>query len=122
MFLNGIYRQTALLEKALDASWLRNDVISDNIANVDTPNYKSKSVEFENMLNQALNKDSISTSDFEGIEPKVVESHSNNEMRLDGNNVDIDAEMAQLAKNQILYNAMIQQVTQEFNRLKIVLK
>lgn len=122
MYLEGVYRQTSLIEKTLDASWMRNEAISNNIANVDTPNYKAKRVEFEKMLNQVLEKNNATHSDIEQVKPKVVEENTNLQMRLDGNNVDIDAEMAQLAKNQILYNAMLQQVTKEFNRIKMVLK
>lgn len=122
MFLNGMYKQTALIQKTLDAAWVRNEAISNNIANVDTPNYKAKRVEFENMLNQVLKNKNTTDSDIERIEPRVFEENTNLQMRLDGNNVDIDAEMAQLAKNQILYNAMLQQATKEFNRIKIVLK
>ena len=45
--LDKVFLQTRNLEKALDATWTRNDVISQNIANVDTPGYKRKTLKFE---------------------------------------------------------------------------
>jgi len=50
--LNGIFGQTRLLEKALDGAWLRNEVISHNIANADTPNYKKWALVLKKSLNQ----------------------------------------------------------------------
>ena len=50
MISSSIYNYVNVLDKAADASWLRNEVISNNIANATTPNFKRKDVEFEEMV------------------------------------------------------------------------
>lgn len=123
-----------LRAKALDAAWTRNEVIAQNIANVDTPGYKAKTVRFEEFLADALNKDGFkgNTTDSRHIEIgggsldnasiKVTTENSNLSTRLDGNNVDIESEMASLAKNDIRYNAITQSVSSGFARLKSVIR
>lgn len=121
------------LEKALDASWLRNEAISQNIANADTPNYKRKTVEFEEQLNQALGESRlqgrrtherhipIGKRSIDNVVPKVTEDHKALSMRLDGNNVDIDNEMASMAKNSIKYNVLVQGLNSGLSRIKYVI-
>ena len=128
MVSSGAFNYVNVLDKALDASWTRNSVIANNIANVDTPNYKRKDVSFENYLEQALiGPESLDNrvadvnthlSDFGGM---TYTDHSTLSYRLDGNNVDIDTESAYLAENQIRYNALVEQIGQEFSRYKTVL-
>ncbi|MBZ4645046.1 MAG: flagellar basal-body rod protein FlgB [Petroclostridium sp.] len=129
-----IFNNTSILERALDAAWLRNEAISNNLANVDTPGYKRQIVEFENFLAEALDKKKIEgyrTHDKHipiGRQParnipiKIQEDRTGSQMRMDKNNVDIDAEMALLAKNNIYYNAVVQQLARQFNGLKTVIK
>jgi len=131
--LERIFNITKPLEKSLDAAWLRNEVISQNIANIDTPGYKRKVVNFEEYLNQAIDSGGtsglrtdkrhipIGENSFDSIEPSVSEDNTSLDMRLDGNNVDIDNEMALLAKNSIRYNTMIQELNTGFKRLKYVI-
>ena len=128
MISSNAYDYINVLNKAADASWKRETVLTNNIANVDTPNYKRKDVSFQNYLEQALiGAEALDTrvsdvnthlSDFGGI---VYTDSSVLSYRLDGNNVDIDTENAYLAENQIRYNALVEQIGQEFNRYKTVL-
>ena len=128
MINTNIYNYINVLDKAADAANSRNEIISNNIANVDTPNYKRKDVTFERYLEQAMiggdsldeRVDEINThlSDFGGM---IYTDHSILSYRLDGNNVDIDTENAYLAENQIRYNTLISQIGQEFSRYKTVL-
>ena len=128
MINTNIYNYINVLDKAADAANSRNTIISNNIANVDTPNYKRKDISFERYLEQALigddplddRVDEINThlSDFSGM---IYTDHSVLSYRLDGNNVDIDTENAYLAENQIRYNTLISQIGQEFSRYKTVL-
>ncbi len=128
MINTNIYNYINVLDKAADAANLRNEVLSNNIANVDTPNYKRKDVSFQNYLEQALigadplseRVEEINThlSDFGGV---TYTDSSVLSYRLDGNNVDIDTENAALAENQIRYNALVDQISQEFSRYKTVL-
>ena len=128
MINTNIYNYINVLDKAADAANSRNEIISNNIANVDTPNYKRKDVTFERYLEQALiGSDTLDErvgeinthlSDFGGM---IYTDHSILSYRLDGNNVDIDTENAYLAENQIRYNTLISQIGQEFSRYKTVL-
>lgn len=128
MINTNIYNYINVLDKATDAANLRNEVLSNNIANVDTPNYKRKDVSFQNYLEQALigadplseRVEEVNThlSDFGGV---TYTDSSVLSYRLDGNNVDIDTENAALAENQIRYNALVDQISQEFSRYKTVL-
>lgn len=118
-----LYGTTDLLGKALDASWMRNEVITNNIANVDTPGYKRQNVKFESMLADAMASKRPSVQErILNMEPQVSRDGTNLSYRLDGNNVDIDAEMGYLAENQLRYNALISQVNYNFTRLKDVLR
>ena len=104
MVLSNAYNYINVLDKAADASWVRNDVLANNIANADTPNYKRKDVQFETYLSNAVaGTDSLS-------------------YREDGNNVDISTENVELAKNQLKYYTLMNSVNQEFGRLKSAMK
>jgi len=118
--LDKILDGKKVIHKALDAAWTRNEVIAQNIANVDTPGYKRKTVSFEERLREAMENKDLKKSDVDKIDIKVVEENKNLSQRLDGNSVDIDAEMAALAKNTIQYNALIQMAG--YNKLKMVIK
>lgn len=118
MLFNRLNTNIDILEKALDASWLRNEVIADNIANADTPNYKRKDVEFKNILNDVI---SSNEKDIKKIQPRIITKNDHLQIRIDENNVDIDVEMVEMAKNSIRYNTLISQVSHEFKRINIVL-
>lgn len=122
--LSNLLFTTQNLEKALDATWLRNDVISQNIANVDTPGYKRKSLKFEEYLNSEMKTGRISqgTSIAKSEDIKIVEDPADSSYRSDGNNVDIENEMALLAANQIRYSTLIQKMNGDFQRLRSVIK
>ncbi|MCR5233370.1 MAG: flagellar basal body rod protein FlgB [Lachnospiraceae bacterium] len=133
MINTNVYNYINVLDKAADASWLRNDAISHNIANVDTPNYKRQDVSFETELRHALRSskyvsldDKVDALNSDGrlshIEGRTYRDHSGFSYRLDGNNVDIDTENVELASNQIKYNGLIQSIDQEFKNLKSVIK
>ncbi|NLP36007.1 MAG: flagellar basal body rod protein FlgB [Clostridiales bacterium] len=127
MLGSNAFNYINVLDKAADASWLRNEVISNNIANVNTPGYKRKDVAFETYLKSALIGDNslekrVADIRLDAINPSIYTDNANLSYRLDGNNVDIDTETANLAQNQIRYYALIDSMTQEFNRLKSVLQ
>ncbi|HYE84029.1 MAG TPA: flagellar basal body rod protein FlgB [Clostridia bacterium] len=129
--IDRISNKTLILEKALDAAWMRNETISNNIANVNTPGYKKSYVRFEELLSDAakfqisgIKKDErflpIGKDARMAATPEVIQE-SFTSMRRDGNNVDIDVEMAELAKNTIKYNALIAQMSKEFSKIKMVI-
>ncbi|MEB3101170.1 flagellar basal body rod protein FlgB [Ferviditalea candida] len=124
-----------VLERSLDAAALRQKVISNNIANVDTPQFKRSDVQFEDLLKKELQQSSMTFSGYrtdprhiqigssapsEIVQPAVVtDEHS--AMNNNNNNVDIDAEMASMAKNQLSYNVLIQQTNHELKQLRIAI-
>ncbi len=129
MITSGIYNYINVLDKAADASTLRGELISNNIANVDTPNYKRKDIDFESMLQAELaGSSSLSKAvhkvngNLELLDPQVYTDNSTLSYRLDGNNVDIATEEAYLAENQIRYQALVDLMNQEFSRYKSVLQ
>lgn len=131
--LNRLFNHSNILEKSLDASWLKMEINSQNIANNDTPGYNAKRVEFDEEFSQALNATGFPMKTSRGkhmntsesnplnVTPRVV-SDTHYVARMDDNNVDIDKEMVEFAKNTIQYNALVQKVNSEFSRLKLAIR
>nr|WP_302595177.1 flagellar basal body rod protein FlgB [uncultured Cellulosilyticum sp.] len=118
-----LFANIDLMNRALDATLLKKSVISENISNVDTPNYKRKDVSFETILQKEVNANkNISNLDLNKIEPKVYVDEKSSSYRMDGNNVDIDVEMAEEAKVYARYNALITRVNAQLNRFTTVLQ
>lgn len=129
MFSSDIYNYINVMDKAADATWLRQTAISNNIANQDTPGYKRQDVDFEGTLERELNK-----SKYISLDSKVKNLHMNHlnvetytdsagySYRLDENNVDPEQEYAELASTQIRYNALIDSMSSEYARIKSVIK
>lgn len=117
-----------LLKKSLDASSLRGRVIANNIANINTKDYKRYSVSFEGNLKQSIDNLEMKTTDIRHINDGdtlgeiKVEQDTSSSMREDGNNVDIDNEMANLAANNLMYNALISQVNSRIAMQRYVIK
>ncbi|WCK52904.1 flagellar basal body rod protein FlgB [Aneurinibacillus sp. Ricciae_BoGa-3] len=125
-----------LLEQGLHAASLRQQAISNNIANVDTPHYKAQTVTFEAELQKALQQDDSSftayrtnpkhitfgVSDPLNVEPVLQQENTVGPMQNSDNNVDLDSEMSNLAKNQIWYNALVQQTSGQFSKLRMAIE
>jgi flagellar basal-body rod protein FlgB len=118
------------LEKALNYSSAKQKVISQNIANVDTPNYKAKDVsfkaQFEHALGQSFQSNRSDARHFEfgsrvSSGPGMV-TKKNVNYNENGNSVDLDKEMADLATNQIYYNALTERINGKFNSLQSVIR
>lgn len=119
------------MEQALSASTLRQRVYSANIANVDTANYKSKKVDFQTALDSATNRQNLSSyktndrhlsfrNELSETQTKIVTNNST-QYNHNGNNVDMDVEMAELAQNQLWYNAVTERVNGKLNSLSSVI-
>ena len=118
-----------VLNRAADAAWQRNEAISNNIANVDTPGYKRQDVAFESIVQQALGNnryesmdDKVANVDLSRLRGRAYLDYANYSYRLDGNNVDIENENVMLAENQLKYQGLISSINQEFTNLKTVMK
>ena len=115
--ISNIFDSTKVLQKALEGTWTRNEVISQNIANVDTPGYKRETVSFEDLLKNAMDGSTIDNSSVDDVEIMVSQDNKTLSTRLDGNNVDIENEMASMAKNTIQYNTLVQCISSSYKRL-----
>ena len=129
MLNSNVFDYVNVLGKAADASWLRNDILANNLANVDTPGYKRKDIDFESQLRRALGSSRYESVDSKvshvtstELEGRVYTDAANFSYRLDGNNEDIDTENVELASNQIKYNGLMSGINQEFANLKMVMK
>ena len=127
MISTGAYNYINVLQKASEASAKRHEVISNNIANVDTPNYKRQELDFGKMLSGAFNRttnldEAVANMDLEALKPNVYRDNKTLSYRLDGNNVDVETENAYLAENQLRYYTLIDSISQEFTRLQSVIK
>ena len=118
-----------VLTRAADAAWQRNEAISNNIANVDTPGYKRQDVAFESVLQQALGNnryqsmdDKVANVNLSRLRGRAYVDYANYSYRLDGNNVDIENENVMLAENQLKYQGLISSINQEFTNLQTVMK
>ncbi len=128
MINSNIYNYIDVLDLAADAANTRQELLANNIANVSTANYKRKDVAFEGILQSAMygsqsldSKVAEVNENREDYQAIVYTDNSSLSYREDGNNVDISTEEAYLAENQIRYDALVDQMTQEFSRMKTVL-
>lgn len=118
-----------VLDKAADASWLRNEAISNNLSNVDTPGYKRQDVSFETELEKALSNsryismdEKVKNVELSHLNPRPFTDYAGYSYRLDGNNVDVDQENVYLAENQLRYQGLLSSIQMEFQNLQAVMK
>jgi len=128
--LNRMFGTVDFLKLALDGSSLKHEVISNNIANVNTPGYKRKVVDFENVLKSKLIESGVKLyttnnkhigGDKENNPDFSIKENKNYLVRRDGNSVNIDVEVAERAKNEIYYNAVITQLSRQFEAINSVI-
>jgi flagellar basal-body rod protein FlgB len=119
-----------VLSRSLDYASLKNQTISNNIANVDTPYYKAKDVVFKDVFNKAISSfeakrthpKHLNFSQNETLSPFKIVTKDNTTYTHNGNNVDIDKEMTELAKNQIYYQALVDRMNGKFKSLETVVR
>jgi flagellar basal-body rod protein FlgB len=155
-----MFSHTQLMQKTLDAAWMRNEVIAHNVANVDTPGFKSRGLAFEDEFRAALLRDRDTSlprpnislrrhassqaiqdgPDLSGrmtrdrhfplgprhrspldVQPSLF-TRTDTTMKMDGNNVDIDREMNEAAKNTIYYYTMLNKISSELGRLRTTVR
>jgi flagellar basal-body rod protein FlgB len=118
------------LEKVLDLRSLKHNVIVSNIANADTPNYKAFDLIIAEEIGKTLGirKTTSLTMTHPGHLPGTKSHEANLKSRItatpplsirgDGNSVDIDKAMADMAENNLMYNALAQILSKKFTGLK----
>lgn len=130
--LKQSFQSVDLFKKVLDASWLKNETITRNISNINTPGYKREVVEFDSLLKEYLDSDggklAVTNENHiplsggsNALEPSVKQV-TDTSFRNDGNNVNIDVEMTEFSKNMIKYNAMSQQVSNQLKRIRMAIR
>ena len=131
MFTTNVFDYTNILDKAADASWMRENVITNNIANIDTPGYKRQDVDFESVLQKALGKTKYSSldkkvrelnQDLGKLTTTSYTDAANYSYRLDRNNVDENTENAELASESLRYQLLTTAITNNISRMQTVLK
>lgn len=107
--LPGVFSQVEVIQNGLNKAWVNHQVISGNIANAETPGYIAKEV--------------VATEAGEGAREGSTQWHyaiadKQDPVNANGNNVDMESEMAELAKNSIAYSALVQKVAMEFQQIE----
>lgn len=119
------------IEHSLDQASMKQKIISQNIANYDTPGYKSKDIVFKQELNHALESQTMKAKrtnlkhiDFKNPSPSSMMITQSNRftMNNNGNNVDIDKETVDMAKNQLYYHSVVEGLNSEFQKLKLAVR
>lgn len=120
-----------LIKSGIKASNVRAKTIANNMANINTKDYKKFNVVFEENLKKENSSSELelkrtrpghvgsSNSDSDNIS---IEQDKSTSMRSDGNNVDLDIEKANQAANTLKYNALITSINTKFNNLRSVIK
>ena len=119
-----------LAQKTLDVTWTKQKLALDNIANVDTPGYKAKYALFEDELRSKLKdfesrSDRVKTNDVrDAIKGSMIQIRQSNEesIRMDGNNVNLDVEELEIARNTYQYQFALRQISDEFTRLRTAIE
>lgn len=120
-----------MITNALNGSSTRGELISNNIANASTPNYKRQDIDFKSVLDKELRSGSklrlktTKSGHFSGSQTAAGGakfSENTNSSRNDGNSVDIEVEMAEMAKNSIYYNVMSNRAAGHFSNLNRVIQ
>ncbi|MDE1548288.1 flagellar basal body rod protein FlgB [Jeotgalibaca caeni] len=117
-----------LLKQSLNAASFRQEAISSNLTNANTPGYKASQVQFESLLGDALEGTALRKThpNHFGVGPDmnvepVLQKQTNTSVKENGNNVDVDMEMVNLAQNQLHYQALISQLNAQYRRVNTVI-
>ena len=128
MLNSTAFNYVDVLTKAADASWTRESVINNNIANVSTVGYKRQDIDFQSVLREELGNckhksldNKINELDISDLNAQIYTDSANYSYRLDGNNVDIDTENVEIASEQIRYDALATSINSESSRMRAAL-
>lgn len=118
------------LTTALSFREMRQELISSNVANANTPGFKAKKIDFEEALARALDVDgqmkmnavddrhfNVGSGGFNNLEPEIYDN-PNGVVSENGNTVDVEAEMAKMAENKLMYDALVQLINKKMGIMK----
>jgi flagellar basal-body rod protein FlgB len=129
---DNLFKPMDIIQKGLSASWTRNAVIRNNIANVETPGFKASDVEFETILAKSIydggngfkgtkthpkHIDIGVSSKMPNYEKRIIKRNGLS-MRADGNDVDIESENTKLVQNSLYYYTLMEKMNSEIRRLR----
>lgn len=118
------------LTSALNFREMRQELISSNVANANTPGFKAKKLDFEEALARALDVDgqmnmhasddrhfNVGNGGFNNLEPEIYDD-PNGVVSENGNTVDVESEMARMNENKIMYDALVQLINKKMGLMK----
>lgn len=118
------------LTTALNFREMRQELITSNVANANTPGFKAKKLDFEEALARALDVDgnmgmnatdgrhyNVGSGGFNNLQPEIYDN-PNGVVSEDGNTVDVEAEMASMAENKLMYDALVQLINKKMGIMK----
>ena len=138
MITNSFTKTVDLLHRAMDASIIRRDVIANNLANSEVPNFKRSSLNFESQLKKALDSEKQKPvlelrlthpkhipnwrpMDYREVKPRRVLDYLTTSKN-NGNNVDPEQEFMSGLQNQLSYYLLAQAQSFQFNQIGLVLR
>lgn len=105
-----------ILEQGMSVLWQKQQIISQNISNSDTPDYNCKYLEFSGVLREKLRANGSIKQELNLRQEIVIDTYTRDQF--DGNNVDLDTQMAELTNTQIQYDALINSMNGNFSRMR----
>ena len=103
-------------EQGLAVLWQKQQIIAQNIANADTPDYNCKYLDFAGVLRDKLRSNGTVDTELNLVQSLYIDRYTDDQA--DGNNVDNDTQQAELAKAQIQYDALINSMNGNFSRVR----
>lgn len=118
----SLFNSTAfrITQQGLDILWQKQQIISQNIANKDTPDYKAKYLQFSGILREKMLQNGKTKPELHLTSSVVTDTYTADQA--DGNNVDDEQQQVELTRTQLQYSTLVDQMTAEFNMLKTAMK
>ncbi len=133
--ISSFNRSVDVLHRSMNVAWMRQDVLANNVANSETPNFKRSDINYESFVKRAIasEKEPVfaekltrknhlaihEPTDYRTIKPRIVTDYLST-TKNNGNNVDIESETTMLLKNQMSYELMSQAINHQFKMIKTV--
>ncbi len=116
-FIDNMFSgRLANIQSALDRTTKRHSLIADNLANVNTPGFKRKDVDFNVILDGKMNPGKVRMQQMHDEQAQRASDQTS--LRLDGNNVDMEREVMSMSETELRYETLTQMTTSYFSELK----
>ena len=103
-------------QKAMGRATLRHSLLTNNLANVNTPGYKRRDIDFNITLTEEQNKVA------NPLHPEDQPTTDSSSIRVDGNNVDLEREVMSMSETELRYQTLTDMTTNYFSQLKSVIQ